>query len=392
MGSIRAGFRVVFKPAGMKLADREEYTTLSEYATLSEPDPKKHPRAYYYFGKKPPWGGVDVLSVPVSGTPGERASILVRSLMAAEENKQTPDFMMIAVEKEFEIADTLAVRWFAHPDDTLNEVHEALAQRVRSELGPKAMMLAASMATQYSQGALGEKVWEGVMYYFVEKELRTVSGRSIIRIFDPWAVTDENLRAALEKVSPLLAPDHALKDRTLFRRVGLATHWLVTATGERNPINRFLAHFLVLETLSWLALHLPGNDSIPAPWEQRGKDLRELQELAKSTSESFLGRIVERLYATRYQIASLPEAFAHLVRLHPADLKESDTELFSQLNKIRNDLLHGRISEPPSILEPESPTLALEDLAVSAMRAVLATITGMVPGRTIMRDVESENK
>jgi len=388
MGVILAGFRIVFKPAGMRLEEREEYTVLSEL----ERSPKDHPRAYIYFGKKPPWGGVYVASLPGAGTPGEQVPIRVRSLMDAEPGKTDSVFVMIAVEKEFDVDDALAERWFTNPEEALQEVHESLAERVRLELGPRAMMIAAALATLYSQGVLGEKVWEGVMYYFEEKQLKTVSGKSIIRIYDPWDVTDQNVRETLRKATPLLVPDNTLADNTLLRRVGLAAYWLVAASGERAPINRFLAHFLVLETLSWLALHLPGNDSLPAPWKQREMDLEDLQVLAESSRTPFLGRIAKRLYETRYQIPSLPEAFDRLVNLHPADLRDGDKKLLRELNKIRNDLLHGRISEPPSILEVGSPSLALEDLAVSGMRAVLATISSMMPGRTIVRDVESENK
>jgi hypothetical protein len=380
MARMLAGFRIVFKTVGIRVENGDEVSIKLDL----QRSPAEFPRAIVYVGSKPQWGGVEMASIPAFATPEERVRVSVESPAVKEAGGEPTVFAAIMVEKQFDLDDALAARWSADADKAIEDVHRAIGEEVRTQLERPAVTLAAALGAYFSQGALAYRVWEGVFYYFTEKELKTVYGRKVIRVFDQRNVTKESLQGVLANSIFVLLPDRIFPVSKLLERVGLAAHWMIVASGEQSPTNRFMAHFLVLEILSRLAPDLPAPDSLSSQWVDRERDFKELCRLAESTSTpTFLQRVAKRLAEIQYSEPSLAEGFKRFVDLHPGEMKDADKQVFRRAIQIRNNLIHGRISEPPSILEPDSPTSALEDLAVSAMKAILASVARMPPGSTV---------
>lgn len=264
-------------------------------------------------------------------------------------------WLTVSVLEEFDVPESVEKAFRQNPTKHQDALVSQLEPRM-AHLYLAAKIAAAACAVEYETSVL--ELWAELPAYYYDATHYRTSMSIPITVVKRQPLAPASLNLLVRRVQAVLRLGNDTTKPLL-----LAGHWLLSARqAGATTYERFTGFFRVLETLSWIADN---------PESAADRDRFDRLERLVAQTDADLGPFVRQLKEAGGRPSAAAQFGAMAMQFSPATA-EADIQLFRDLNQIRGQLVHGRITRIPPKIGQRDTFTEIERLAHHYLGVLLA--------------------
>jgi hypothetical protein len=296
-----------------------------------------------------------------------------RQMTAIREEDPRGIWLEIKISRDYEVATTVANQFIASRGADTHDIDSLLGATIDKDMSDVGVLVSAVAIIPFERSQPHLRNVGHVYWWSTEKYVRLISQNVRLTVV-PALTFDRGQLVAI----PIRTAPHLVRiggESRARRALVLASHWLLIVFDLPVQSNeRFVVYFQILEALTSCA------DESPDP--QLAQDFALLEQHCRSqatdNSRETIRRLLQRM-KERTLKPSLSERFSRLVGQFNPQGADADIAAFRAMAKLRNDLVHAKITQVPSTFRGYDVEDSLRKLAFSYFKHLTDALSAPYP-------------